>query len=431
LNALTGDQILGAMTVRPNDQLPNDLPRGPRGFPLLPGGYGRSTFAVGALSPTVVRGEGPRIWDDAGNELIDLNNNFTTLVHGHAHPQIVAAAERALRDGASFGLPNHSEVRHARTLLARLPEHDQVRYVNSGTEAVMTALRVARAYTGRDAAVFVRRAYHGSADAAVVTGGSRSLRGVPDGVLRDSLVVPINDVDALSATIAEHHRRVAAIVVDLLPNRAGLIALEPDYVAAVQELCEHHDILLVVDEVLTFRLAYGGLAGERGIVPDLLTVGKLIGGGHPVGAVVGRAEIMSELDPSRSDGLEHGGTFSGNPVTMEAGRVALELLGPDVLATLNARGDRARAELDARGEPYGWQVRGQGSLLRLFPLAPAADVAALQLELWWAAYRRGVLLMPNGLAAVSTVIDDALMDDVITRLVEAMSAVPASAPEPA
>lgn len=403
---------------------PGDIPRGPRGHPLLPGGLGRSTFALGAPAPVLVRGEGARAWDERGHELIDLNANFTALVHGHAHPRIVAAAERAMRDGASFGLPTRGELRHAETLLARLPQLDQVRYANSGTEAVMTALRVARAHTGRDAVAFVQRAYHGTADAALVPGGERAQRGVPASVLRDTLLLAVNDVDALARTVAAEHRRLAAIVVDLLLNRAGLIALTPAYVAAVQELCERHRIVLVVDEVVSFRLALGGLASEYGLVPDLLTLGKLIGGGFPVGAVAGRAEVMAELDPRGPRGLEHGGTFSGNPVTTAAGRVSLELLDGPAITALNARSERARLALTERVEAAGWEVRGRGSLLRPFPRHPGADIAASQLALWWAAYERGVLLAPNALAAVPTVLDETDLDDVVERLADAVSAVP-------
>jgi len=391
-------------------------PRGRRGHPVLPGGLGRSTFAVGADSPVVVRGEGPRVWDADGNELIDLNANFTTLVHGHAHPLIVRAAQRATADGASFGMPSRPEMLHAEVLLDRLPDYDQVRYSNSGSEAVATALRVARAATGRDKAIFVRRAYHGTSDHALATGGEGARRGVSRAVLDETLVLALNDIDALVRAVAEHDGKIAAIVLDRLPNRAGLLPLRVDYARRARELCDRHGIVLVGDEVVTFRLAHGGIAGEDGVRPDLLTLGKLIGGGHPVGAVVGGADLMAEFDPRRGGALEHGGTFNGNPVSMEAGRVALDLLDPVAIERVNGLGDRARARLAAEAGD-AWEVRGRGSLLRLFPVA--GDAAAWQLDLWWAAYARGVLLMQTALAALPTVLSDGDLERCVDAIAEA------------
>lgn len=395
---------------------------------LLPGGFGRSTFAVGERAPLVVRGEGWRLWDERGRELIDLNNNFTALVHGHAHERLVAAADRALRGGASFGLPNEAELLHANALMERLPGLDQIRYANSGTEAVMTALRVARAHTGRDGVLFVRNAYHGTADAALVPGGERSQRGIPAGVRRDVQNVPINDVAALRAAVEAGPERLAALVLDFLPSRAGLIALDDAFVDEARALCRHHGILLVADEVMSFRLGWSGLAAARGVTPDLMTLGKVIGGGHPVGAVAGRAAVMAELDPRRPDGLEHGGTFSANPVTMAAGLASLELLDRAEIARVNALGATARGALGGRIAAHRWEVRGHGSLLRL--VAPDGDTPAQRLALWWQAYERGVLLMPTGLAALSTPMDAAVVADVVERLADAVEAVGATEERP-
>jgi glutamate-1-semialdehyde 2,1-aminomutase len=395
------------------------VPRGRRGHPVLPGGLGRSTFAVGGDVPVAVRGAGARLWDADGNELIDLNANFTTLIHGHAHPRIVRAAQRATAEGASFGLPNRAEMRHAEALLERMPDYDQVRYANSGSEAIATALRVARAATGRDKAAFVRRAYHGTSDNALVAGPPAARRGVSRGVLAETLTLPINDVAALERAVAEHGSDLAALVIDRLPNRAGLIPLTADYVTRARELCDRHGIVLVGDEVVSFRLAVGGIAGEHGVVPDLVTLGKLIGGGHPVGAVVGRADLMSEFDPDHPEPLEHGGTFNGNPVSMEAGRAALELLDGATVAALNERCERARTRLAVEVGDRGWVVRGRGSLFRLFPAGADDDPATWQRELWWEAYRRGVLLMQTALAAVPTVLDERDLDFAVEQVAAA------------
>jgi glutamate-1-semialdehyde 2,1-aminomutase len=374
-------------------------------------------------TPLVVRGEGCRLWDHRGRELIDANNNFTVSVHGHAHPEIVEAAERALRDGASFGLPNLYEWKHAELLLGRLPALDQVRYTNSGTEAVMTALRVARASTGRDACVVIKDGYHGTSDVALCAGGERYTRGVAQGVIDDVTVVPLNDTAALREAIERDPGRYAAVLIDLLPNRAGLIAVSREFIELARSLATEHGILLIVDEVISLRLGPNGLSGEYGVTPDLLTVGKIIGGGFPVGAVVGQEQFMRELAVTSPGYLEHGGTFTGNPVSMAAGAVSLRLLDADAIARLNRFGDEARLAVESRVADAGWEVRGIGSLLRPFPKGAASIDAGLQRRLWWAAYERGLLLTQANCAALSTPMTDAVVADVAERLADAVLAV--------
>jgi glutamate-1-semialdehyde 2,1-aminomutase len=390
---------------------------------LLPGGLGRSTFAVGGAPPVAVRGEGCRLWDDAGKEVIDLNNNFTALVHGHAHPKVVAAAERALRSGSSFGLPNPSELRHARLLLGRLPEMDLVRYVNSGTEAMMLAVRVARAHTGREACIFVRNAYHGSSDAVIATGHPRLRRGLTEGILRDVVHVAVNDAAGLKDVISKAPDRFAALCLDFMANRAGLIPLDQEFIELAQSLSREHGIVLIADEIVSFRLHYGGLAAERGAAPELMALGKLIGGGLPTGALVGRAEVMAELDPTSPGGLEHGGTFSANPVVMEAGAAALELLDEPTIDRMNRLGNTAREQLAGQIRDFGWEVRGAGSLFRPFPCDERISIADCQLEVWWEAYHRGILLTPNALATISSPMDENIVASVVERLTDAISAV--------
>lgn len=389
---------------------------------VLPGGYGRSTLAVGPSSPNAVRGAGYRLWDDRGAELIDANNNFTTLIHGHADPTITEQASRALADGASFGLPHASEVDHAQRLVARFAGLDQVRYANSGTEAVMTAVRVARAYTGRDLIVVTDGAYHGLADAVLPSGGRRSIRGLGAGGLGDTLVLPIADPAALAAALDEHGPRIAAVLLDLLPNRAGLMPVSDEVVAAVERARARFGTLLIVDEVVSFRLGWSGLAAARGVRPDLVTVGKLIGGGLPVGAVVGRAEVMSALDPFNERGIEHGGTMTANPVTMAAGIAALDRFDAAAVERLNALGDGLRTALADAVAADGWTVRGTGSLVRPFP-PDGVPVKQQQLALWWAAYERGVLMTPNALLALSTPMDDAVTGQLTDRVADAVHAV--------
>jgi glutamate-1-semialdehyde 2,1-aminomutase len=368
---------------------------------------------VGAGSPYAARGEGYQLWDDTGRALIDANNNFTALVHGHAHPEIVNAALRATRAGASFGLPNVHEIDHAERLVERLPHAEFVRYTNSGTEAVMAALRIARAHTGRPAVILARGAYHGTTDLALAAGGLHERRGVPDSVLADALVVPLNDLDAIAAAVDGNHERIAAVLIDLLPNRLGLVAADPQYVGLIVEIAKRFGIVIIVDEVISFRLRWDGWSQEYGLAPDLSVLGKLIGGGFPVGAVVGRRALMEELDPRRMDGLEHGGTFTANPVTLAAGAASLDLLDRDAITRLNRLGEGARSRLEPRLARLGWAVRGCGSLVRPAPPGSPVERGELVRALWWAAYERGALLNQSGLIALSTPMDEGVVDELI------------------
>lgn len=403
-----------------------ELHRGPTGHSLLPGGFGRALMAVAPWSPMVVRGEGWRVWDDTGRELIDLNANFTTNVHGNAHPHIVEAVTQAAQAGLSFGMPNRHELTNARMLLERFVGLDEVRFTNSGTEATQLAARIARARTGREKVVVVRGSYHGWSETVLPTGGPSARRGVPQGMWDATIVVPFNDVEALTATVGSQPGSIAAVFLDLLPNRVGMQQVSLDYIREAERLCRAHGIALVVDEVISFRLHVGGLTTARSVAADMVCLGKTMGGGLPVGAVVGKADWMEELNPLRPDGLEHGGTFSANPLSMAAGVASLELLDAAAVARIGRLGDRLRSHL---GEPltsHGWEPRGIGSLTRIFPAHAAADPSAvveLQRQLWWACYERGLTLAKHGVTAISTVMDDDVIDRCAAILADAVAAV--------
>lgn len=399
------------------------LRRGPRGFPLLPGGYGRSTYYTGAPSPYAIRGEGYRVWDDRGHELIDANNNFTSLIHGNAHPEITEAATKALTAGASWGIPNLYEWELADLLLSRLPELDQVRFANSGTEAVMSAIRIARASTGRERVIVTKGGYHGTSDVALVPGGPAYQRGVTRGVINDVTAVPLNDVDVLRHEVEAAPDSYAAIILDLLPNRAGLLRISEEFVHTARDLATRYGIVLIIDEVISLRLGFNGFSGEYGVSPDLLTTGKLIGGGFPVGAVAGKAELMAEVDPTRPGSLPHGGTFSGNPVSMAAGSVALRLFTQEEVKRLNHLGDTTRDTVNAKIADAGWEVRGRGSLLRAVPTGAEKVDEQTQHELWWASYERGLLGSPANLLSLSTPMDEKVAGDIADRLADAVLAV--------
>ncbi|MER6977623.1 aspartate aminotransferase family protein [Streptomyces carpinensis] len=398
--------------------------RNANGRPILPGGYGRSAYHVGRTPTYAVRGEGWRLWDDSGRELIDANGNFTTLIHGNAHPEIVEAAGRAISQGSAWGIPNLPEWDLAEAMISRLRGLGQIRFTNSGTEAVMSAIRIARAATGRDGIVMTKDGYHGSSDTVLLTSGPS--RGVPSAVEKDVSLVPLNDIDELRRVFEASDETVAAIILDLLPNKAGLVGVDQQFAAEARALATKHGALLIIDEVISLRLSVGGLSGIYGIVPDLLTAGKVIGGGFAIGAVAGRDEVMDILDPWKPGSLAHSGTFSGNPVSVAAGAAALRLLTAEEIDRINALGDTARERASKELEPFGWEVRGRGSLFRAFPKGARKVAADLQQALWWAAYDRGVVLSSANLAALSTPMDASVVEDLTDRLIDAVAHVSAA-----
>jgi glutamate-1-semialdehyde 2,1-aminomutase len=375
-----------------------------RAVASLPGGNTRTTVYVPPRPPYAVRGEGYTVHDADGHSVIDLQANMSALVHGHAHPRITRAIADAASTGTSFGMPTESELQLAEHLTARMPALERVRFANSGTEAVMAALRLARAYAGKPAVLRFEGCYHGAYDGVL-----KSPRGVPPGLLADQVLVPWGDVDAFTAALAEHAGRVAAVLVDLMPNRAGLVPATPEFAHALRARTEELGVLLIVDEVITFRLEHGGLHAAYGLQPDLVTMGKAIGGGLPVGAFGGREDVMRLYDPREPDSLEHGGTFTGAPIVMRAGLASVELLDEAAIARINRLGDDLRARL----QQLGLRANGRGSLTRILHDDPD--------ELWWRLYRAGVLIGHNGLTCVCTAMDEAAVDEVVKRVATAVS----------
>ena len=361
-----------------------------RALTSLPGGNTRTTVFMKPYPIYAARGEGCRVFDVDGNEYIDCINNFTSLIHGHAHPALVAAATRQLALGSAFGLPTESEIDLAELLASRLPSVEQVRFTNSGTEAVMMALKAARAFTGRPKIAKCEGAYHGSYDYAEVSldptpeawGRNAPVsvayaKGTPDNVLADVVTIPFNDAEAAVSLIREHGAELACVLVDPMPNRAGLAPADKAYLEALRRVTREVGALLIFDEVITFRLGYRGAQGFWNIDPDLTTLGKIIGGGFPVGAVGGKREFMAVFDPSSGKpALPHGGTFSANPVTMRAGIAAMELLDDAAFARLDTIGEAVRGGIDDAFRRHGVPGRtvGLGSLLKIhFADRPVRD----------------------------------------------------------
>jgi glutamate-1-semialdehyde 2,1-aminomutase len=360
-----------------------------RAVDVMPGGTTRTTLFVAPHPPYAVRGVGAEVTDSNEHVVIDCNNNYTSLIHGHADSEILAVACATAAEGTAFGLPTRHEVELAETLRERTGT-DHWRFCNSGSEAVMMLIRAARAYTGRDVIVRFAGSYHGTSDAVV----SPPARGVPAAVKDTVIELPQGDIDALEEVLRERGGQIAAVLIDLMPNRAGLNPACPQVVSRLASLAKRYDVLLAVDEVITFRLEYGGLHTRYDLKPDLLSLGKVIGGGFAVGAIGGRAEVLSSFNPLTEGVVAWGGTFSANPVTMAAGVTALRRFTPEAIADLNIRGDALRRRLNEAGVT----ANGSGSLIRLMADDPAT--------LWWALYRGGVLAGTNGLLSLSTPMTD-------------------------
>ena len=301
----------------------------------IPGGVNspvRAFRAVGGQPFFVNRAKGSHVWDVDGNELIDYVGTWGPAILGHAHPKIIKAVQQAAELGTSFGIPNPHEVTMAKLICDLVPSVEKVRMTNSGTEACMSAIRLARGFTKRDKIIKFDGCYHGHADSLLVKAGSGALTfghpdsaGVPASFTQHTIVVPYNDPDALKAAFAANSSQVAGVIIEPVAGNAGLYVPKPGYLEFLREITTANDSLLIFDEVMTgFRLAPGGAQQRFGIKPDLSCFGKIIGGGLPVGAFGGRAEIMDYLAPLGP--VYQAGTLSGNPVAMAAGIAALEEL---------------------------------------------------------------------------------------------------------
>ncbi len=301
----------------------------------IPGGVNspvRAFRSVGGTPRFFVTGSGARVTDADGTSYIDYVASWGPLILGHAHPEVVAAVCDAAAHGLSFGAPTESEVEMAELLCDLLPSLELVRLVSSGTEATMSAIRLARGFTGRDLLVKFEGCYHGHSDSLLVKAGSGMLTfgnpssgGVPADVARHTLVLDYNDADGLAAAFAEHGVRIAAVIVEVVAGNMNLIAPRPAFLQAMRDLCSRHGSVLIFDEVMTgFRVGDKGAQGLYGVTPDLTTLGKVIGGGMPVGAFGGRREIMARIAPLGP--VYQAGTLSGNPVAVAAGLATLKLL---------------------------------------------------------------------------------------------------------
>ncbi len=312
---------------------------------LIPGGVDspvRAFGSVGGEPPVIVRGAGSRMWDADGNQYIDYVGSWGPLILGHAHPEVVAAVEAAARNGTSFGATTPAEADLAEEIVRAMPSIEKIRFVSSGTEATMSAIRLARAYTGRKYIVKFEGCYHGHADMLLVKAGSGvatlgipGSAGVPEEVTQFTLALPYNDLAAVELAFEKFSGQIACVIVEPVVGNMGCVPPAPGYLKALREITARAKTLLIFDEVMTgFRLGYGGAQALFGIQPDLTTLGKIIGGGLPVGAYGGKAEIMNLVAPLGP--MYQAGTLSGNPLAMAAGLATLRYLRqhPEVYAQL-------------------------------------------------------------------------------------------------
>jgi len=387
-----------------------------RATKVLPGGVNSPVRAFKSVPGDPLffkRANGCRFVDEDGREYIDWCLSWGPMILGHADEDVQAAAVEAMSEGASFGAPSRREVLLAEAFLGRMPNFDQVRFVSSGTEAVMSAIRLARGFTGRDVIVKFVGCYHGHTDSMLVEAGSGlatfgtpSSGGVPEGFTDSTAVLPLDDVPALEAFFAEHGEKVAAIIVEPFPANAGLLIQTPEFMQACRDLTTRHGALLIFDEVITgFRVGRSGAGPLLGIVPDMGTYGKIMGGGFPVGAYAARQDIMDCVSPNGP--VYQAGTLSGNPVAMAAGLVTLQKTGQSgFYEELERMGALLQTGLEKAAADHGITaaVARQGSLLwTVFQdQAPRsfADIDATKMEIYGRMHRdlieRGVYLAPSG-----------------------------------
>ena len=409
----------------------------------IPGGVNspvRAFRAVGGEPIFIKKADGAFLHDEDGNAYVELINSWGPMILGHNHPMIKEAVIQAMEDGTSFGAPTAREVEIAELIVTMVPSVEKVRMVNSGTEATMSAIRVARGYTGRDKFIKMEGHYHGHGDSFLISAGSGAITmghpdspGVTEGTAKDTLLAPYNDLHAIEKLVIANEGEIAALILEPVPGNMGLCLPSPGYLQGLRDICTREGIVLIFDEVMTgFRLARGGAQELFGVIPDMTTLGKIIGGGMPVGAYGGKKEIMEFVSPAGP--VYQAGTLSGNPIAMAAGLTMLRYLNthPEVYTRLNEIGMQIASGIASINEKLGFDftVNQIGSMYSLFftnedvvdfESAKTSDTNLFG-KYFQAMLHRGVYLAPSQYETLflSTALTDELIGNILHAHEESM-----------
>ena len=382
-----------------------------RAIGSLPGGSTRTTVYSAPYPPYAAHGAGLDLTDVDGNVYRDFLGNYTSLIHGHAHPAVVAAVEAQVRRGSAFAAPTETEVELAEELKRRVPSIERLRFTSSGTEATMFAIRAARAFTGRALIAKFDHSYHGTHDQVMA-----GTPGVPDAIGGLIVELPWGSPDAIEAALRGREADLAAIIVEPVQGAGGVRPPDPGFLEFLRAYCDRVGAVLIFDEIISFRIASGGAQEVYGVRPDLTTLGKIIAGGYPLAAFGGRADVMAIFDARQARAVSHGGTFNGNPVAAAAGLATLRELTPDAYTRLARLGARLAERLSERIAADGLDARvvNVGSLFQVFrgdagtAFAPGAGRPS---ELFLGLLLEGFWLAPRGMGAIPTVATEQDVDD--------------------
>ncbi len=412
---------------------------------LFPGGVNspvRAFKAVNGVPLFITKGDGSVLTDADGNEFIDFNNSWGPLILGHNHPSVHAGITETLANGTSFGAPTVQENQLAELIVSNHKYVEKIRFVSSGTEAVMSALRLARGITGKSKVVKFDGCYHGHVDALLVNAGSglvtlgeSSSAGIPDAYAKETVVVPLNDLEALNAAFEKYVDDIAAVIIEPVPANNGLLIQDPKFLEDLRETCTKYGVLLIFDEVISgFRVGFEGAAGTYNIQPDIITFGKIIGGGLPVGAYGGSAEVMAHVSPEGS--VYQAGTLSGNPVAMAAGLAQLkECLKPGFYPELKKKTDRLVSSVlsYAKGKGYNFKMYSVESIFWVaftdkVEIRKASEISPSSMEYFKPFHEsllnQGIYIGPSGyeVGFVSAAHSDTDIDKAITAFRNALDA---------
>ena len=412
-----------------------------KGREYLPGADSRSPLFYPPYPVVLEEGNGCWLFDVDGNELLDFTGNHTSLVLGYRDPQVLDAVQRQLEKGTAFPGVTVPQVRFAKLLCERVPSFERVRFANSGTEAAMNTIRAARAFTGRQKIAKIEGGYNGSWDDVMVSthpSGEQSgdvLRpfaapaslGLSPKSTDNVVVLPFNEVEAAARLLEQQGEHLAAVIVEPVLGSAGMIPVEQNYLEMLREVTERLGILLVFDEVVSFRVSHGGAQEYYGVTPDLTCLGKLIGGGFPLGAFGGRSEIMAMFDPSSGGPqIPHPGSYNANPVSLVAGATTLELLTAEGIQLLNLRGESLRRQIYTAFDDVGLpaQITGLGSLFAIHltsePVKSYRDTmhadTDLRHRIFLGLFKEGVLIDPRGVGCLSTAIGETDIEQFVGAL---------------